>query len=187
MNILDYIIIAFFLYLIIRGIFRGFVREVASLAGVILGIWLGNHYQPWMTGVLKQHLPMPQYLPLLSFIILFIAILAICNIIGWSLSLIPKKPFSGGTDMTIGAVLAALKGLIITYLVIILMTFYLPGKAPLIADSTLTPWIVKSYQRVTSVISPNHYRDWKNKLIGGSKKISNTVSGKIKDLVTDDE
>ncbi|MBW2205067.1 MAG: CvpA family protein, partial [Deltaproteobacteria bacterium] len=40
MNLLDLIIIACMVFLIVRGIFRGFIREVGSLAGVILGIWL---------------------------------------------------------------------------------------------------------------------------------------------------
>jgi len=187
MNILDYIIIAFILLLIIRGIFRGFIREISSLIGVILGIWLGNHFQPWMTGILKQYLPFQQYLPLLSFIILFIAVLMVCNIIGWLFSLLSKKPFMGGADRTSGAGLAALKGLILTYLIIVLLTFYLPGKSPLIADSTLAPWIIKSYQRVTSFISPDHYINWKNRFVGKSKKIGDAVSGKIKDLVNDNE
>jgi len=187
MNILDYIIIAFMLYLILRGIFRGFIREVSSLVGVILGIWLGNYYQPWMTGILKEHLPLSRYLPLLSFITLFIAILMICNTIGWFINSITKKPFMGGANMTSGAGLAALKGLIITYLAIVLLTFYLPGNSTLISNSAMAPWIIKSYQRVTSFISPDHYRNWKDRFVGEAKKIGDAVSDKIKDLVKDDE
>lgn len=187
MNILDYIIIAFMLYLVLRGIFRGFIREVLSLAGVILGIWLGNLYQPWLTGFLKQYLPLHKYIPLLSFIILFIAVLIIFNIMGLFIKLFTKKLFMGGADMTSGAGIAALKGLIITYLAIVLLTFYLPGKAPLIAKSTLAPWIISSYQLATSIVSPDHYVNWKNKFVGESKKIGDNVSDKIKDLVKDNE
>jgi membrane protein required for colicin V production len=187
MNILDYIIIAFLLYLLIRGLFRGFIREIFSLAGVILGIWLGTLFQSWLTGIIKQHLPLPQYLPLVSFILIFFVILVACNIIGWALSIWLKKAPRTWPDMTSGAVLALLKGVIITYLAIILMTFYLPSKTPLIADSTLAPWIVKSYQRVTSIISPDHYKNLKDKIIGGSKKLSDKASDKIKDLVKDND
>lgn len=187
MNILDYIIIAFMLYLILRGIFRGFIREIASLLGVILGVWLGNHFQPWMTDILEGHLPLSRYLPLLSFIILYIAILMICNSIGWFISSLSKKPFMGGANMTSGAGLATLKGIIITYLAIVLLTFYLPGKAPLIANSTLAPLIIKSYQSASSVISPDHYINWKDRFVVESKKIGEAVSDKIEDLVEDDE
>lgn len=187
MNILDYIIIAFLLYLLIRGIFRGFIREIFSLAGVVLGIWLGNLFQAWLTGIIKQHLPLPQYVPLLSFILLLLAILVICNIIGWSISLWLRKAPGTWPDIASGAVLALLKGIVITYLAIIMLTFYLPAKTPLIADSTLAPWIVRSYQRITSIISPDHYKNLKDKIIGGSKKIGDKASDTLKDLVKDND
>lgn len=170
LNLLDYIIIAFVLFLVIRGIMRGFIREISSLAGVILGVWLGNLYQPWLTNILKQHLPLPQYLPLLSFILLFVAILIICNLLGWSLKLFFKNALIGWFDRCLGAVLALLKGVLLTYLAIVLLTFYVPSKTPFIAGSTLSPWIIKSYQRITGIISPDHYKHWKNKLIGEPKK-----------------
>jgi membrane protein required for colicin V production len=187
MNTLDYIIIAFLLYLLIRGIFRGLIREIFSIVGVILGIWLGNLFQPWMTGNLKAYIPLPQYLPLLSFILLFVGILIICNLLGWALKLLFKNAFTGWPDMTFGAVLAVLKGIIITYLVIVIFSFYVPEKTAFIRNSTLAPWIIKSYQRVTGFISPDHYNNWKKKLVVESKKIGDTVSDKVKDLVKDNE
>jgi len=181
MNTLDYIIIAFLLYLLIRGIFRGLIRESFSLIGVILGIWLGNLYQPWMTNLLKPYLPLPQYLPLLSFIFLFISIIVICNLLGWALKLWLKNIFSGGSDMTFGAILAVVKGAIIIYLVMIILTFYIPDKTTFIAKSILAPRIIKSYQSVTGFISPNHYQSWKKKLVGELKKIDEKASDKSKD------
>jgi membrane protein required for colicin V production len=186
MNIIDYIIIGFLLFLIVRGIMRGFIREISSLAGVILGIWLANLYQPWLTGILKHYLPFPQYLPLLSFIIIFVAILVICNILGWSLKLLFSKALMGWFDKSLGAGLAVLKGIIVIYLVIVILTFYIPAKSPLIANSAIAPWIITSYQRITGFISPDHYTKWKNKLVGETKKTIDTVSDKIKDSVKND-
>ena len=183
MNILDYIIIAFLLYLVIRGIFRGIIRETFSLLGIILGLWLGNHFQPWLTGILKQHLPFPSFLPLLSFILLFIGILVICNLIGWALKHFFPKAFTGWADMTFGSVMALIKGVVITYLIIVLLTFYLPEKTSFIANSTLAPWIIKSYQTVSGFISPDHYKNWKKSLTGESQKIKDSVTDKIKDVV----
>jgi len=57
MNLLDIIILVVMIFLIVRGIFRGFFMEIASLAGVILGILLGLHYYPQATEILKPHLP----------------------------------------------------------------------------------------------------------------------------------
>jgi len=184
---LDYIIIGFLLYLIIRGIMRGFIREISSLAGVVLGIWLGNIYQPWMTGILKKHLPLPQYLPLLSFILIFVAVIVICNLLGWSLKLLFKNALMGWFDRCLGAVLALLKGTILVYLAIVLLTFYVPSKASFIAGSTISPWIIKSYQSITGVISPDHYKNWKNKLVGELKKDDNVKPDQSKAPVKNNE
>jgi membrane protein required for colicin V production len=177
MNTLDYIIIGFLLFLVIRGIFRGFIREIFSLCGVIIGLWLGNYYQPWLTEILKRYLPLPQYMPLLSFILLFFAVLVICNLLGWGLKLLAKNALAGWFDKTIGAVLALLKGLLLASIMLVVLSFFFPSnKAPFISKSIFTPRIIKSYQRMTEVISPDHYKNWKSKLIGEQKKSADVKS-----------
>ena len=155
MNLLDIVIIVTMIFLIVKGIIRGFIREIASLAGVILGIWLANLYQPQMTDFLKSYLPSNPFFPLISFAVLFVSILLLCNLLGWILKLLFKKAFLGWLDRTLGAGLAILKGVIITYLVIVILTFFIPTKTPLIAHSKLSPWIIKSYQSMISLISLN--------------------------------
>ncbi len=182
MNLLDYIIILLMIYLIIRGIMRGIIREIFSLAGIILGIFLGNLLQPWVTGLLRPSLPDTGSLPLISFAFIFAVILILCNLIGWSINLLSKKVFMGWLDRTIGACLAAAKGIIITYLVIVLLTFFMPAKTPLIAGSKLAPWVIRSYQHMTSIISPDHYKNWKKRILGEDKKTVESVSGGIINL-----
>jgi len=171
MNTLDYIIIGFLLLLVIRGIFRGFIREIFSLCGVIMGLWLGNHYQPLLTDLLKQYLPLPQYIPTLSFILLFIAAIVICDLLGWGLKLLVKNALEGWFDKTSGAALALIKGLLLTSIILVVLTFFFPGnKAPFISKSTLAPRIIKTYQQMTEVISADHYKKWKSKFIVDPKK-----------------
>jgi membrane protein required for colicin V production len=171
MNTLDYIIIGFLLFLFIRGIFRGFIREIFSLAGVILGVWLGNHYQPWLTDILKRYLPLPQYLPLFSFMLIFIAVIIICNLLGWSLKLLVKNALVGWFDKTGAMFLALIKGLLLCALMLAIITFFFPAeKTPFIAKSALAPKIIKSYQRVTEMIAPDHLKNLKSRLIIEQKK-----------------
>ena len=188
MNLLDYIIIITLIYLIVKGILRGFIREFFSFAGIVLGIWLGNLFQPQMTDFFRSYLPSSQYLPVIGFAVLFAAILGLCNIIGWIIKLLFKKALMGWMDSRVlGACLGFVKGIIITYIAIIIVTFFIPAKTPLIAESKLTPWIIKSYQSMVSLISPGHYQKWKRKIVGEQKKIGEIVSEKIKDMVNNNE
>jgi membrane protein required for colicin V production len=166
MNVLDIIIIVTMIFLVVRGVFRGFFREIGSLAGVILGIWLANTYQPHLSAYLGPFFPSTPFLPLISFGLLFIVVLLLCNIAGWSIKYLLKKAFLGWADRTLGAALAILKGLILTYLVIILLTFFVPAKTPLVGDSRLAPLIIRSYQHLVSLISPDAYQKWKRKFLG---------------------
>jgi membrane protein required for colicin V production len=96
MNILDYIILVPLLYLTIKGIIRGLIREVASLAGIVLGIWLGNIYQPEVTGILSRYLPETRFMPLVSLALVFILVLILCNLAGLGIRLILKRHCSAG-------------------------------------------------------------------------------------------
>lgn len=182
MNLLDYIIIIAMVYLIIKGILRGFLREVSALAGIILGIWLGNLFQPQLTVLLKSYLPSSQYLALISFAAIFTVVVILFNLIGWALKLLFKKILLGWLDRTLGSFFAFAKGVIIIYLVIVILTFFLPEKTPLIAGSKLAPWIIKSYQTMSSLISPDHYQNLKRKIVGKQEEIGKVVSEKIKDI-----
>lgn len=178
MNILDLIIIATMIFLVVRGIFRGFFMEIGSLAGVVLGVWLANHYQPQMTNYLKAYLPSGHFLPMISFAVIFVIVLVLCNLLGWSLKIIMKKAFFGWADRTLGAGLAVLKGIFIIYLVIVLLTFFVPSKAPLIAQSRLAPMVITSYQSMISIISPSFSQRWKKKFLGNNQVKSGAVPKK---------
>lgn len=187
MNLLDICIILIMIFLIVRGIFRGFVMEVASLAGVILGIFLGFRLHPQITGYLRPYLPSFDMiaLQLISFAIVFFVVLILCNATGWVLKIILNKTSLGWTDKALGAGLAVLKGVIITYLAIVILTFFVPSKAPLVARSKLAPWIISSYQSVITLVSPNTYQKWKRRFIGQKEKNNKVVSKKIGDFTVE--
>jgi hypothetical protein len=92
--------------------------------------------------------------------------------------LLLKKIFFGWADRSLGAGLAILKGIIITYLAIVLLTFFLPSKAPLIADSKLSPMIVSSYQFIVGMISPGAYDRWKRKFLEKKVGVDELLSGR---------
>ena len=110
-------------FLVVKGLFRGFIREVASLAGIILGIWLGSQFQPQMMAFLKTVLPGTPFLSLVSFTLIFAIVLLLCNLMGWGFKTLLKKASLGWADKTLGTGLAVAKGVIIIYLLIILLTY----------------------------------------------------------------
>jgi len=78
------------------------------------------------------------------------------------------------------------KGVIITYLVIVILTFFLPTQTPLIAQSKTAPWIISSYQTMTRLIAPDHYEEWRKRLMA-SKRVLSRQTGKTKRCPKKDE
>jgi membrane protein required for colicin V production len=177
MNLLDILILSTVLFFIIKGLIRGFVREIASLTGVILGVFLAARYQPEVTGVIERFLNPGSYLPLISFVVIFICVVVGCNLLGWLIRLALRKAPLGWVDRFLGLCFALIKGVVITYLVIVVLTFFLPSGTPLIARSKVCPWIVLSYQSMASLISPDHYQRWKQRFIQKTGELSDTIPG----------
>ena len=176
MNILDYIILGLLIFFVIKGIFRGFFREISSLAGIIFGIWIGNHYHPQMANLLKTYIPLEKSLSLISFLLLFILVIIIFNLSGMLLHHFFKKLFIAWVDRGLGFGLALIKGIIISYLLIVLLIFFTPSKSPLIAKSTMARMVIVTYQSMSRLISPDLYKAWKKKITKESKKVGKVLS-----------
>lgn len=160
MNILDVVIVVVMAFLVVRGVMRGFFGEVASLAGILLGIWFAVHYMARVTELLKPRLPDVGFLPVLSFALIFIGILVLCNLAGWWMRVLFKKTALGWLDRMLGAGLAVVKGVVVAYLAIVILTVYLPPATPLIARSKLAPVVTASFQAMKQAVSPHLFQEW---------------------------
>ena len=176
MNILDFIIIGLIAFFLIKGIFRGFFREIASLAGIICGLVIGNHYHPQMADYLKAYIPLERPLPLIGFIILFIAVIIGFHLFGLLLHSLFKRLLIGWFDRTLGICFALIKGIIVSYLLIVLLTFFVPSTSPLIASSKSARLVIITYQYMARLISPDIYQEWKAKISKETKTVGRVVS-----------
>ena len=176
MNILDFIIVGVIAFFVIRGIFRGFFREISSLAGIIFGFLIGNHYHPQMATLIRPYIPLEKSLSLISFIILFFLVFFFFSLLGILFHHLFKRLFIGWFDRSLGIGLALVKGIIVSYLLIVLLTFFMPSKSPLIAHSRAARLVIVSYQSMSRLISPDLYQTWKKKISKESKKVGKAIS-----------
>ena len=185
MNILDIIILGLLTFFLIKGIFRGFFREIASLAGIIFGLVIGNHFYPQMADLLKAYIPLEKSLPFISFIILFFLVFIGFHLLGLLLHTIFKRLLIGWFDRALGICFALCKGIILSYLLLVLLTFFLPSTSPLIAKSKAAHFVIVTYQSMSRLVSPDLYQAWKKKITKESKVVGKAISeGKevIKDI-----
>ncbi len=184
MSLLDIIAIAIMAFFILKGIYRGLIQEIASFVGIVAGIWMAYMLYPQMTAYLKaHHVPSGPYLSPLSFVVILSFVVLACNLLGWLLKLLFKKTAFGWTDRVLGAGFAALKGGLFIYVVIILLTFFLPTQTPLITESRTAQWVISSSQTLLHIISPENYEAWKEKITEKAEEVTEVLSEKIEDVV----
>jgi len=110
MNTLDLIILIPIVLGFIFGLFKGLIKELASLAAIVLGIYGAKLFAPATSNFLIHKLDFsPKTALPFSYLILFIAIAIILLIVAKSLDKLFDSIALGGLNKLLGGVFAALK------------------------------------------------------------------------------
>ena len=164
MNPFDVFIIIVICYTIIRGLFRGLVKEVSSILGVLGGFYAAYSYYPMVAKLIAGLVRDPAYLNILSFLIIFCAILIIISIIGVVIKYLLNVAFLGWIDRLCGVFFGLVKGVLIVTVLFIILTTFLPKGAPLIKQSVLAPHVTWISEKMVNVVSKEVRRDFFGKL-----------------------
>lgn len=146
MNILDIVfaIVAGFFFL--RGIFRGLIVEIASLAGVAGGFFLANNYHPALIPIVEKVIDSPAWAATVAYFAVFVATIVTATIIaGIISSALPAV--AQWMNYLAGGVLGGVKGALICLVAFMVLTSYLPD-ASFIAQSKAAPYLVKPAERL---------------------------------------
>tara|TARA_A100001011_G_scaffold341765_1_gene374820 strand:+ start:3695 stop:4219 length:525 start_codon:yes stop_codon:yes gene_type:complete len=112
LNYIDLAVVCLLFYGLVRGAFRGFFVEIASLLALVLGVFGALHFSSFTAGLLAKYLEW-EYLPLLAFALTFIGIIIGVAWIGKLLTKLAKVILLGFLNRLLGAVFGACKWLVI--------------------------------------------------------------------------
>jgi membrane protein required for colicin V production len=169
MNLFDVVILVVVSFCLVRGLFRGFIREVSSIVGVLAGFYGAGTYYPLVEPFFSQWMDNPGYRKMISFFVLFCAILIVVNLVAALIRYLLNIVFLGWVDRLCGLVFGAAKGLIIVSVLLIVVTTLLPKNTAFVAESRLGSHVAT----VSEVMSVLVSREMQNQLhlrIEGIKK-----------------
>ncbi len=135
MNSLDYVLAGIVVFFLVRGVFRGLIKELSSIVGVLGGIYAAYTYYPQVAGLLARWITNPGYLNIISFLILFATVCLAVSIACVIIKYLMNITFLGWTDRIGGGIFAATKGILITAVLILVLTAFLPKNTTLIRQS----------------------------------------------------
>ncbi len=103
MNWIDFIIIILLVFGLARGFINGFIKELASLLALILGIWGAIKFSAFTAGKLYDYFDMTgQYVGIIAFLITFVIIVVIIHFIGMLVDKFVETHFSGIPEQATG-------------------------------------------------------------------------------------
>ena len=153
MNPLDMVILVILGYCLIRGIFRGLVKEISSIIGVLAGFYAAYSNYPLLAKPLARWISNTPYLNILSFMIIFCVIFILISILGIIIKYLLNIAFLGWVDRICGAGFGIIKGVLIVSVVLISLTAFLPMGAPVIKNSLLSPHATLISEKMVKIVS----------------------------------
>lgn len=136
MSFLDIALVALCAGLGILGIVQGLVRQLSSLAGLVLGHLLGvKYYEPARKalGISFEHSEIVAYL------LLFVGAYLCVRMVGALAERLVRGSTLSGADRFAGLFAGLAKGAVFAILLVFMLVILLPRDAPLLRASTLAP------------------------------------------------
>jgi membrane protein required for colicin V production len=114
MNWIDLIIVVLLILSLVTGFINGFVKEVASLAGLVLGIWGAIKFSTFTAAKLYDWFDMTgQFVGIISFMITFGIIVVIIHFIGILANKLVDAVSLGFVNRLLGIVFGVFKSVLI--------------------------------------------------------------------------
>lgn len=136
----DYFILIVLCLSIIISIIRGFVREALSLATWIAAFWVAFYFldglRVWLASYI--HTPSIQYAS--AFLISFVTVLLLGNIMGYLLGKIIDVTGLSSTDRILGSAFGLARGILLVAIMLLLVSFTPVTKDPWWQSSLLIPY-----------------------------------------------
>lgn len=153
MNVFDVVIVVIVSFCLIRGLFRGLIREISSIVGVLAGFYGAYTYYPMVEPNFARWVETPGYRNIISFFLLFCAILISVNLIARLIRYLLNIVFLGWVDRLCGMVFGAAKGLLIVSVLFIALTTMLPKGATIVTESRLSPHVAIVSEAISVFVS----------------------------------
>jgi len=164
MNTLDTIVLVIFGYCVIRGFFRGIIKEISSIVGVICGYYGAYTYYGQVAEMFQHWVTNPGYAKIIGFVIVFCGIFIAVNIVGLIIRYFMNVSFLGWIDRIFGFAFGTAKAILITSILLVMLTAFLPKGAPLIRDSVTAPYISRVSEWISMMISQEMKFEYEQKI-----------------------
>ncbi len=153
MNLLDIAILIIVALMIVRGFFRGIVQEAANLLGLIASFFLAALYYQDLAFWLEPFIPNHSIvLSFFCFVFLFIFCIFLFNFLGIIARKAIQLTLLGWVDRVLGGLFGLIKGAVILFVLVTILTVFYPKSGPVVENSRFFPSILSVTENLTALI-----------------------------------
>lgn len=164
MNLFDMVIIVILGYCLIRGIFRGLIKELSSIIGVLAGFYAAYTYYTEISSLLSHFIDDKSWSNILSCLIIFCVIFLIISLLGVAIKYLLNIAYMGWFDRVCGAVFGVLKAVLIVSVIFMVFTAFLPDRHSFLKNSLLAPHVALISEKMAKVVSKEMKQEFSIKI-----------------------
>ncbi|MDB2385054.1 CvpA family protein [Polaribacter sp.] len=156
MNSVDIVISVILLFGFIRGLMKGFFVEVASLVGLIAGVYGAIHFSYFAKNYLQDSVDWkPEYITLIAFAITFVAIVVAIALLGKVMTKIADFAALGMLNKLMGGIFGCLKLALILSVILLFLNKLNNSSIPFIDKEDVESSILyEPIQKIVPFIFP---------------------------------
>jgi len=143
------------------ALWRGFIRELISLAGLIAAFLLASQFSPVAAGYLNSWLSDPDIADLAGFGLVFVAVLFLSGLIGLLLQKLLPAAFTV-MDRILGLLFGAARGILYISLFFLIFSTYADTERPWVERSLLAPYVMELSNLIGEAIPAGYPLSRKN-------------------------
>jgi membrane protein required for colicin V production len=128
---------------------QGFLLEVVSLAGLILGLWLALWNYRVLAVPLARHIHSEHVADALGFLLIALGIMVVAGLVGRAISRFAHYVGLGGLDSVLGAIFGIVRGCALVVIAIIAIAAFMPQQRWL-RGSKLAPYFLSTANQISA-------------------------------------
>ncbi|MFH0809736.1 MAG: CvpA family protein [Pseudomonadota bacterium] len=157
MSVLDMVFALIAFLAVLRGVYRGAIREVAAIAGLVLGIYFASHYYQQVGEYLLAHLGPSTWVSrpfghIGAYVLIVLSIYIVFSLLRHLLRNAFTVIFSATADRALGGFLGFLEATILSAAVLMALTAFLPAGHDILLHSRLAPHFIPVADRVAVAV-----------------------------------
>ncbi|MDQ6957960.1 MAG: CvpA family protein [Mariprofundaceae bacterium] len=143
MSLFDYLLIAIAGLSMVLSLWRGFVREIISLIGLVAAFFAASRASGMAANLVHGWIPNTTVANIAGFTLVFVAVMVVVALVGALIRRLVDMADLTATDRTLGMFFGLARGLLLIGLFFLIYTSYAKPDKPWMKKSMLAPYAIE--------------------------------------------